>query len=44
MFDAYGNHISQGLEVQLEMEGLHLQDRIGLKRKVSFVLVLWHVI
>lgn len=36
MFDAYGNHISQGLEVQLEMEGLHLQDRIGLKRKVDY--------
>ncbi|KAF5442725.1 hypothetical protein F2P56_035352 [Juglans regia] len=35
MFDAYGNHISQGLEVELVVEGFCIQDQIGSKRKVD---------
>ncbi|KAM4068715.1 hypothetical protein ACB094_12G034100 [Castanea mollissima] len=38
MFDAYGNHVSKGLEVQLDMDGFHMldqTDQIGPKRKVD---------
>lgn len=35
MFDAYGNHVSKGLEVQLDVEGFHIQDKIGPKREVD---------
>lgn len=37
MFDAYGNHVSQGLEVQLDVEGFQILDQIGSKRKVRFL-------
>nr|POE97134.1 kinesin-like protein kin-14h [Quercus suber] len=38
MFDAYGNHVSKGLEVQLDVDGFHMldqTDQIGRKRKVD---------
>ncbi|KAF3955646.1 hypothetical protein CMV_019148 [Castanea mollissima] len=38
MFDAYGNHVSKGLEVQLDVDGFHMldqTDQIGPKRKVD---------
>ncbi|XP_059434267.1 structural maintenance of chromosomes flexible hinge domain-containing protein GMI1 [Corylus avellana] len=35
MFDACGNHVSQGSEVQLEVEGLHILDQIVSKRRVD---------
>ncbi|KAK7850486.1 structural maintenance of chromosomes flexible hinge domain-containing protein gmi1 [Quercus suber] len=38
MFDAYGNHVSKGLEVQLDVDGFHVldqTDQIGPKRKVD---------
>ena len=44
MFDAYGNHVSKGLEVQLDVEGFHIQDKIGPKREVRFLLCFWHVV
>lgn len=47
MFDAYGNHVSKGLEVQLDVDGFHMldqTDQIGPKRKVRLLLFFWHVI
>ena len=44
MFDAYGNHVSKGLEVQLDADGFHMLDQIGPKRKVRLLLFFWHVI
>ncbi|KAJ9680038.1 hypothetical protein PVL29_021800 [Vitis rotundifolia] len=35
MFDAYGNHAREGLEVQLNVDGFCFQDHNGLKRKVD---------
>lgn len=35
MFDAYGNHAKEGLEVQFNVDGLCFQDN-GLKRKVKY--------
>lgn len=34
MFDEYDNHVRKGSEVLLNMEGLHIQDQLGLMRKV----------
>ena len=38
MFDAYGNHVVKGLEVQLDLLGLQILDQLGLKRKVRFFI------
>ncbi|XP_058206196.1 structural maintenance of chromosomes flexible hinge domain-containing protein GMI1 isoform X2 [Rhododendron vialii] len=35
MFDAYGNHVDEGLEVQLNVDGFSFQDQIGATRKVD---------
>ncbi|XP_030933131.1 structural maintenance of chromosomes flexible hinge domain-containing protein GMI1 [Quercus lobata] len=38
MFDAYGNHVSKGLEVQLDVDGFHMldqTDQISPKHKVD---------
>lgn len=35
MFDAYGNHAREGLEVQFNVDGFCFQDHNGLKRKVD---------
>ncbi|KAI8565060.1 hypothetical protein RHMOL_Rhmol03G0231500 [Rhododendron molle] len=35
MFDAYGNHVNGGLEVQLNVDGFSFQDHIGSTRKVD---------
>ncbi|XP_060675499.1 structural maintenance of chromosomes flexible hinge domain-containing protein GMI1 isoform X2 [Ziziphus jujuba] len=35
MFDEYDNHVRKGSEVLLNMEGLHIQDQLGLMRKVD---------
>ncbi|XP_031495108.1 structural maintenance of chromosomes flexible hinge domain-containing protein GMI1-like isoform X2 [Nymphaea colorata] len=35
MLDAYGNHVEKGTETCFELQGLTLQDTIGLKRKVD---------
>ncbi|KAG6752676.1 hypothetical protein POTOM_042705 [Populus tomentosa] len=35
MLDAYGNHIKKGLEVQLNVDGFHILDKEGSKRKVD---------
>lgn len=36
MFDAYGNHVVEGLEVELHLEGFQILDQLGFKRKVRF--------
>lgn len=36
MFDAYGNHAREGLEVQFNVDGFCFQDHNGLKRKVKY--------
>ncbi|KAG5558852.1 hypothetical protein RHGRI_008715 [Rhododendron griersonianum] len=35
MFDAYGNHVDRGLEVQLNVDGFSFQDHKGSIRKVD---------
>ncbi|KAH8492181.1 hypothetical protein H0E87_021675 [Populus deltoides] len=35
MLDAHGNHIKKGLEVQLNVDGFHILDKEGSKRKVD---------
>ncbi|KAK1571160.1 hypothetical protein Q3G72_012800 [Acer saccharum] len=35
MFDAYGNHVEEGLEVELNVDGFCCEDPFGLKRKVD---------
>lgn len=37
MFDAYGNHVDGGSEVQLNVDGFSFQDQIGATRKVSAI-------
>lgn len=37
MFDAYGNHVDRGLEVQLNVDGFSFQDHKGSIRKVSAI-------
>ncbi|KAI9157714.1 hypothetical protein LWI28_026791 [Acer negundo] len=34
MFDAYSNHVEEGLEVELNVDGFCSEDPFGLKRKV----------
>lgn len=36
MFDSYGNHVRGGSEVQLNVDGFHILDQRGSKRKVRF--------
>lgn len=38
MFDGYGNHVTEGTEVQLIVEGFSIQDRLGTARTVRFFL------
>lgn len=40
MLDAHGNHIKKGLEVQLNVDGFHILDKEGSKRKVWFLTFL----
>ncbi|KAL5738604.1 hypothetical protein ACOSP7_031365 [Xanthoceras sorbifolium] len=35
MFDGYGNHVEEGLEVELNVDGFCCEDMFGLKRKVD---------
>ncbi|KAF8379724.1 hypothetical protein HHK36_029171 [Tetracentron sinense] len=35
IFDAYGNHVKEGLEILLNVDGFSFQDQIGLMRKVD---------
>ncbi|KAL5738591.1 hypothetical protein ACOSP7_031352 [Xanthoceras sorbifolium] len=35
MFDAYGNHVQEGVEVELNVDGFCCEDMFGLKRKVD---------
>ncbi|KAK4835638.1 hypothetical protein QYF36_012364 [Acer negundo] len=35
MFDAYSNHVEEGLEVELNVDGFCSEDPFGLKRKVD---------
>ncbi|CAK7324185.1 unnamed protein product [Dovyalis caffra] len=35
IFDAHGNHARKGLEVQLNVDGFHILDKEGSKRKVD---------
>ncbi|XP_062114801.1 structural maintenance of chromosomes flexible hinge domain-containing protein GMI1-like [Humulus lupulus] len=35
MFDAYGNHVVGGLEVQLDVEGFEMLDQLGPRHKVD---------
>lgn len=35
ILDAHGNHIKKGLEVQLNVDGFHILDKEGSKRKVD---------
>ncbi|KAK2635775.1 hypothetical protein Ddye_030567 [Dipteronia dyeriana] len=35
MFDAYSNHVEEGLEVKLNVDGFCCEDPFGLKRKVD---------
>ncbi|XP_050387770.1 structural maintenance of chromosomes flexible hinge domain-containing protein GMI1 [Argentina anserina] len=35
MFDQYGNHVIEGTQVQLNVEGLSIQDRLGTARTVD---------
>ncbi|XVF10079.1 hypothetical protein REPUB_Repub07fG0152300 [Reevesia pubescens] len=36
MFDAYGNHVAEGLEVQFNLDGFCIQGQIGSKYKVDY--------
>ncbi|RRT54521.1 hypothetical protein B296_00026954 [Ensete ventricosum] len=36
MFDAYGNHIEEGVEVFIYADGFSFQDHLGYARKVKF--------
>ncbi|XP_065859828.1 structural maintenance of chromosomes flexible hinge domain-containing protein GMI1 isoform X2 [Euphorbia lathyris] len=36
MFDAYGNRVPQGLQVQLDVRGFRILDRSGSNRKVDY--------
>ena len=36
MFDAYGNHAKEGLEVEFNLDGFCFQDHNGLNRKVKY--------
>ncbi|WCJ44422.1 Structural maintenance of chromosomes flexible hinge domain-containing protein GMI1 [Euphorbia peplus] len=35
MFDDYGNHVKQGLQVELDFSGFHILDQLGSNRKVG---------
>ncbi|XP_031249144.1 LOW QUALITY PROTEIN: structural maintenance of chromosomes flexible hinge domain-containing protein GMI1-like [Pistacia vera] len=35
MFDAYNNHVSKRLEVELNLDGFRFEDQLGIKRKVD---------
>ncbi|XVE58363.1 hypothetical protein DITRI_Ditri04bG0163800 [Diplodiscus trichospermus] len=35
MFDAYGNHVAEGMEVQFQLNGFSIQGQIGSKYKVN---------
>ncbi|XP_024029765.1 uncharacterized protein LOC21395118 [Morus notabilis] len=35
MFDGHGNHVMEGSEVQLNLEGFEILDQLGLNRKVD---------
>ncbi|KAK6262477.1 hypothetical protein QUC31_008293 [Theobroma cacao] len=35
MFDAYGNHVAEGVEVQFHLDGFVIQEHLGSKYKVD---------
>ena len=35
MFDVYGNHVEEGLEVQFQLNGFSIPGLIGSKHKVG---------
>ncbi|XP_010519435.1 PREDICTED: uncharacterized protein LOC104798901 isoform X2 [Tarenaya hassleriana] len=35
MFDGYGNHVEEGTDVMLHLDGFEIQDQMGLKRSVD---------
>lgn len=37
MYDSYGNHVQQGTEVLLSLDGFCFQDNAGPKRKVRIL-------
>lgn len=38
MFDGHGNHVMEGSEVHMNLEGFEILDQLGLNRKVRFII------